>query len=180
MTKIEARNFAKQILKEHNSPQVSFEIAARLSKFFHSRKKIISYRAHPPEINLDFLAERYPEISFFYPKICSKTQKIMEFIKPIFWTKGNFGIWEPEGEEKITPEQAELCIIPCLGCNFRGYRLGRGGGFYDRVMRDVPKTRLLGITLPELTNLDFSEEVHDLQFGIVITPKNVIFHERKN
>lgn len=180
MNKNEARKFAKQILERQNSIQISFQVARLLSDFLDSRKRIISYRSHPPEINLDFLSENHPEISFFYPKILSKTEKKMEFIKPLSWRKGEYGILEPEGEEKITPEQAELCIIPCLGCNLRGYRLGRGGGFYDRAMRDVPKYRLLGITLPELANIDFSEEAHDLQFGIVITPKNVIFHERKN
>ncbi|MCX8000907.1 MAG: 5-formyltetrahydrofolate cyclo-ligase, partial [Leptospiraceae bacterium] len=171
MTKLEARKLAKQILKEQNSSNVSLEIASKLSSFLHSKKKVISYKAHPPEIDLDFLSEEYPSISFFYPKILSRPEKKMEFVKSLSWKKGEYGILEPEGEEKITPEQAELCIIPCLGCNHKGYRLGRGGGFYDRAMQDIPASKLLGVTLTELASLDFSEEAHDLQLGIVITPE---------
>ena len=45
------------------------------------------------------------------------------------------GILEPkEGSRKIPPEEIDLALIPCLGFSRDGYRIGYGGGFYDRFL----------------------------------------------
>ncbi len=50
--------------------------------------------------------------------------------KKTFLKKGKFGIPEPdESKEEIVPE---LILTPCLAFDHLGYRLGYGGGFYDR------------------------------------------------
>lgn len=177
MTKAEARMYSRKILTTLQSPEHSLQLKKFLSPFLKNKKKVISYRFHPPELNVDFLEKDYPTITFFFPRIVSKQERSLEFIYPISWKQGEYGIFEPQGTEKIEPNQAELCILPCLGSNSRGYRLGRGGGFYDSTMQNLPKQKLIGITLLELSNLDFREEPHDLQFGAVITPNGVFFHE---
>jgi 5-formyltetrahydrofolate cyclo-ligase len=42
---------------------------------------------------------------------------------------------------EIPPEKLDFCIVPALACDRDGYRLGYGGGFYDRYL---PRTH--GIT----------------------------------
>lgn len=45
------------------------------------------------------------------------------------------GILEPkEGSKTIHPEKIDLALIPCLGFSRDGYRIGYGGGFYDRFL----------------------------------------------
>ncbi len=46
-----------------------------------------------------------------------------------------FGIPEP-GEDcpVIPPQNIDLCLVPAMACDRRGYRLGYGGGFYDRFL----------------------------------------------
>lgn len=46
--------------------------------------------------------------------------------------KGAFGIFEPTGTDEITDFSNSVCITPALSFNREGYRLGYGGGFYDR------------------------------------------------
>lgn len=175
MTKSEARVYAKKILTSYQSEEYAPKLAEFFVPFLRKKTKVISYRFHPPELNLDFLEKEYPNVTFFFPKIVSKKEKLLEFVHPVSWKPGEYGIFEPEGTEKIEPTQAELCILPCLGCNSKNYRLGRGGGFYDRAMQFVEKKKLIGVTLMELSNLNFREEPHDLQFGIVITPNGIFF-----
>lgn len=48
---------------------------------------------------------------------------------------GAYGILEPHSDLPIIePEQVELVLVPAIACDTRGYRLGYGGGFYDRLL----------------------------------------------
>lgn len=39
----------------------------------------------------------------------------------------------------------DALLVPCLGFDARGYRLGYGGGFYDRTLEQAPRPQTLGI-----------------------------------
>ena len=48
---------------------------------------------------------------------------------------GAYGILEPADSAKIiNPSQVDVILVPAVGCDRRGYRLGYGGGFYDRML----------------------------------------------
>ena len=50
--------------------------------------------------------------------------------------KGRWGIYEPEKEssEPVDPEDISLIIVPCVGFDSAGRRLGHGAGYYDRFL----------------------------------------------
>lgn len=49
--------------------------------------------------------------------------------------QGAFGIREPEPDAlALAPEEVDLMLIPAVACDSQGYRLGYGGGFYDRLL----------------------------------------------
>lgn len=48
---------------------------------------------------------------------------------------GTYGIPEPDPTcPLIAVEQVDLLVVPAIACDRRGYRLGYGGGFYDRLL----------------------------------------------
>ncbi|TAE55738.1 MAG: 5-formyltetrahydrofolate cyclo-ligase [Nostocales cyanobacterium] len=66
--------------------------------------------------------------------------------KSLFWhfwnyddplINGKFGISEPHPDATmINTDEVDLIIVPCVGCDRQGYRLGYGGGYYDRLLSD--------------------------------------------
>lgn len=50
--------------------------------------------------------------------------------------EGAFGISEPEGQAYTG--EISVTVVPLLAVNARGYRIGYGGGFYDRFLKDFP------------------------------------------
>ena len=58
-------------------------------------------------------------------------------------TPGAYGIPEPGGDTEIIPLSAvALLIVPLEGIDRRGMRLGKGGGYYDRLLADTPAMTL--------------------------------------
>jgi 5-formyltetrahydrofolate cyclo-ligase len=57
-----------------------------------------------------------------------------------------YGILEPhESAPLIAPEQVEVMLVPAVACDHNGYRLGYGGGFYDRLLSRTEWSHVLTI-----------------------------------
>ena len=61
---------------------------------------------------------------------------VLEAWEPGSWKQGRYGIWEPDRADsvKVTPEEIDLILAPCVGFDKKRDRLGHGAGYYDRYL----------------------------------------------
>ena len=79
------------------------------------------------------------------------------------------GIPAPPGDARIiSADEFDLIIVPALTYDSKGYRLGYGGGYYDRYLRAVP-AYTLGLARERLVRDKLPIEQHDIPVDCVIT-----------
>jgi 5,10-methenyltetrahydrofolate synthetase len=65
-------------------------------------------------------------------------------------------------------ERPPALLIPCLGFNAEGYRLGYGGGYYDRTLERPPRPHTLGIAYSN-QEARFPHGPHDVPLDVIVT-----------
>jgi len=65
-------------------------------------------------------------------------------------------------------ERPPALLIPCLGFNADGYRLGYGGGYYDRTLEQQPRPYTLGIAYSNQLAV-FPHAPHDVPLDVIVT-----------
>lgn len=85
--------------------------------------------------------------------------------------KGAFGIMEPTGSLFHVNRYNEigLAIIPGMAFDSKGHRLGRGKGYYDRLLPHLPQTFLMGVCFHFQLLDDVPSEPHDVLMHSVVS-----------
>lgn len=87
---------------------------------------------------------------------------------------GPFGIPEPHHEDPVVPEKdVDVAIIPGIAFDESGWRLGWGGGFYDRFLSKTSAISL-GLAFEVQITDKLPIEMHDKQVDYIITEKRII------
>ena len=78
----------------------------------------------------------------------------------------------PTGEGK--PVVPDVILVPCVGFTPEGWRLGYGGGYFDRFMAAHPEVTAIGIAwdLGRLDAATLAPQAHDQPLLLVITESN--------
>jgi 5-formyltetrahydrofolate cyclo-ligase len=89
----------------------------------------------------------------------------------VAWTPGDalvrdgMGVHVPVGGAVLRPA---ALLVPCVGFNAQGLRLGYGGGFYDRTLAQAPRPAAIGIGYA-CGAANFDGEAHDVPMDRMIT-----------
>jgi 5-formyltetrahydrofolate cyclo-ligase len=85
--------------------------------------------------------------------------------------EGRYGIPVPDGTEAASPD---ALIIPCVGFSADKFRLGYGGGFYDRTLAAMsPRPVAIGIGF-EACRVPLEAAAHDLPMAWIVTETGTI------
>jgi 5,10-methenyltetrahydrofolate synthetase len=80
---------------------------------------------------------------------------------------GPFDVWIPNTDQRVDPQ---LLLIPCIGIDRLRYRLGYGGGYYDRTLAAMsprPITAGVGFDCARIETID--PKPHDLRLDVAFT-----------
>ena len=94
---------------------------------------------------------------------------------------GYRGILEPPAGSRRLVEagQIDLYLIPGVAFDPRGYRLGRGLGYYDRCLAGVKNAATVCALAYELQLVDrLPVEQHDIRVDLIVTEQRVIEAKR--
>lgn len=107
------------------------------------------------------------------PKCVGKEMRFLTIGSLDVLVKSRFGVDEPADGTEITVFDDTVCIVPALRFDRNGYRLGWGGGFYDRFLARY-SGHSVGICY-ECCCGDVPRDEYDLNTDTVMT-ENGIYH----
>jgi 5-formyltetrahydrofolate cyclo-ligase len=87
-----------------------------------------------------------------------------------------YGIPKPKDTEVIVPT---LLFVPCVGYSVGGFRLGYGGGFYDRTLAQLqPRPFTVGLGFAQGYLPDLEPEPHDVPLDAILNELGVVWPTR--
>lgn len=168
----------------------AFSIARRLAAGVPAEwRDIAAYHALPGEPDLTPALQRLalPGRRFYLPRIEDPQRGLMAFVRaggPL--SPGMHGIREPARmRPRIDPRHLDAVLVPLVGVDRRGVRLGMGGGYYDRAFaflhRRGARTRrplLIGIAF-ECQRVEYlPSAAHDVHLDAVVTERRFLWFRK--
>ena len=131
--------------------------------FYQEAEVIATYLSFSHEFQTQELIEQTLKDGkkVLIPKTYPKGRMDFVVYNPQQLVKTSFGLLEPQGDlEVVDASQIDLIHVPGLAFTTEGYRIGYGGGYYDRYLEHFPGHTLSTIYPCQIQ--DFIPENHDI------------------
>lgn len=177
-TKLELRRFIAKLKKQTPLAErkaLSLRIMDALEKndAFVRAETVLMYYSLPDEVYTHAFVEKWSrEKRILLPVVKDKTEmEIREFTGKQDLKQGAFHIWEPSGALFTDYDKIETAVIPGIAFDEEGHRLGRGGGYYDRLLPKLTRVYKLGVCFPFQLLDAVPYEAYDSVMDEVVTVK---------
>lgn len=177
MTKRELRSFIRTQKQQHTTAQLapmSEEICGKVlaSANWQKAGTLLLYYPLADEVDVrPLIQQAYRDGKCVLLPVCKGDElELHRYQGEDSLSLGAFGIMEPTGS-LFAPEQypdIQLAIIPGMAFDSAGHRLGRGKGYYDRLLPKLSRARLQGVCFPFQLLDEVPAEPHDIAVHEVI------------
>lgn len=143
---------------------------------FRSASCIALYHALPGEVQTaTWLARWMGQKEIALPRVQGDDLLLLPYAGPDSVERGAFGIWEPAvlpGSRSIE-NRIDLIVVPGVAFDRKLNRLGRGGGFYDRLLSTLRASRI-GVCFGFQLFDDIPAEDFDRKMDAVVTERETL------
>ena len=141
-------------------------------ELFQTAKAIGAYMPLPDEVKISSL---FPDFKrqIYIPAFDESIEGYRMAKYTPEMKKGLFGIPEPLNPVWAEADELDLILVPGMAFDFAGNRLGRGGGFYDRLLPQYDAIRA-GICFDFQTLEEIPTESHDCRVDLLVTESKIL------
>lgn len=165
----------KQTISSEQRVALSQNICSAIEKLpgFETVLRILLYHALPDEVDTGLMLSRWSKKKQLYLPIVNGDNLIVSPYDPRFLKQGAFGIWEPGNTRETDPGSIDWIIVPGVAFDKKLNRLGRGKGYYDKLLAQSSATKI-GICYELQLFDEIPAEPHDIKMDFIITENNII------
>ncbi len=172
MTKQELRKWIRAEKKSYGKDELksmSDRVAGSLELHpdFIQAQTVLLYNSLPDEVSTQSLLEKYSGVkNILLPRVVGDDLELISY-HPDAVHVGAFGIMEPDGAPFTDYPSIDLAVIPGMAFDAQGHRLGRGRGYYDRLLPKL-QCKKIGLCFPFQFLELIPTEPHDIPMDEVI------------
>lgn len=136
---------------------------------FQQANTVLLYHSMRDEVDTHGFIEKWKDHKkIILPVVVGDVLELRLYTGPQDLAKGPFGIGEPTGELFTDYPTIDIAIVPGLAFDTDGHRLGRGKGYYDKLLPHIPALKA-GICFPFQLIEKIPVEATDINMDIIIT-----------
>lgn len=150
---------------------LSADILTRLEMHpaFQKATTVLLYHSLKDEVQTHSFIEKWSgEKRIILPVVVGDELELRLYTGPQDLAVGAYGISEPTGEIFTDYESIDLAIVPGVAFDTAGHRLGRGKGYYDRLLPHIEAFKI-GICFPFQLIEEVPAEPFDICMNTIIT-----------
>ena len=123
----------KNLRKEIDTESVSVGICQNIKGFapYEAAENVMLF--YPTKFEINLLPLLNDKKTFYFPRVNGENLDVCPYSAAVEFKKSSLNINEP-CSEAVSPDVLDLIFVPALAADIEGYRLGYGGGFYDRFL----------------------------------------------
>lgn len=174
--------------REQAALSVAFQLAALAP--LKTATTVMTYAPFRTELNPNIFFDLAPTvhasgtIRTVFPRVTSDTEMQCFACAPADLEPGFRSIHEPHhGADEVPNNELDVILVPGVGFDYAGYRIGYGAGYYDRFLASIlaesanwdrPRPTFVGITFDECLAESVLPDTHDIPVGYIVTPTTTI------
>lgn len=172
--KKELRTIIRALKSQYDLPSLSAEICNKVLALasWQEAGTMLLYYPLPDEVDVRPLIREASERGkrVLLPVVKGEDLELRLYEGEDSLRKGAFGIMEPTGETfaEENYDEIQLALVPGMAFDKAGHRLGRGKGYYDRLLPKLKKAKLTGVCFHFQLVDEVPAEPHDISVAEIL------------
>jgi 5-formyltetrahydrofolate cyclo-ligase len=175
---------ARARLSQEERLERSRQVAERLLGLpvLAGARVVALYAALGTEVDTSVIQRRLQAegVRCLYPRAVEGERRLVFAVcAPAELVRGPLGAAEPPPDARVVElDDVDAIVMPGVGFSEDGLRLGRGGGYYDVTLKEVPRAARVGLGFELQLRPTLPRDPHDVPLDAVVTEARTLLFSR--